>query len=1221
MWRYEVRVPGAVSLSFHAGRAVLPPGSVLSVSGGGTEYRYGPGDVRHGELWSRISRGDTLRFLLTVDAADEGAAALDLVALQAGYRSFARGAPNHPHYDAIMRSAQSGAAQTDCVENFECHVTADSAGPGQSSVTLVISNLGLCSGVLLNDVPGDSIPYVLTARHCENGNSDGGEPNAAAGITAYFDAVTPCGQALGSIYSATTAAITGAVTIVEQQDAWLIRMDDSVPVTDAYFSGWDATGAAFVGGYTAHYALGYTRQYVGWYGQAYYSQVPGATLGVHYTSTFWELVNQLGSTAPGASGSGVFDSNGRMVGTIVRGLAQDSQPGSPGVCPMVAPDAPSTTTATADATAFSGIFDSTADSQSTTGATTLRSVLDPHHSGVLILAGRWSPPQFTASTATSSSGSLVTLTWNAPGAANCTASGGQSGDGWSGLLPNSGTQALTEYASGAVTYTLNCAYSSQQYSEQVTVNWALAAPAATITITSVGQRFAGVPLQLNWSSTVTPCTASGGGTGDGWAGTLAGQGTATVNESAGGTYTYLLNCGSGSRTASAQVQVTLVAPTAMLSDNGVTSVNIGLPVTLNWNGSGLHCATSGGVATDGWATLNINYAGGFSTISETTPGTYTYVFSCSAGTSTATSSVTVTFTSGPPAVTLTTSLDAPMVSQSVLQVSWFATVAPCSLAVSGYSNNSFSNLSYTGSQGDVEAVIGPYTYTVTCGSGSNTVSASKTVNWGGAPTLSLSAGNSPILIGTPYSVSWYGNTVPCVASGGTQGDGWSGSWTQPYGSVIVAEGHPGTYTYLLTCGTGSQTIQAQAILVINAGSAVATLTASATTAALGGLPVTLTWNSNTSPCLQTTTGLIETDGWGESGANAGTASVMEWLPGSYTYWIQCGGGGAVGASAQVTVTFTGPTRPTFTTSTNYANVGQPFTLSWASADGSTCTPLFGAPGDGWTGTLPASGTMQIIEVIPGPYAYEIKCGVAALALLGVEVEPASIVPQPGVLASVQIGLSHTSMFPGQNTMLIWNSSGTTGCSASGGSGSDGWQGSVATVGSQAITESIAGSYSFSISCTGGNPTTGQAVLTVNPAPTAGMSASATSVDAGQPFTLSWSSTETSGCTAGGGTSGDGWAGSEATSGSASITEAAAGSYTYTVNCSAGTETVQAMQEVVVVANASGGGHGGGGPLDALSLAVLGLLASAREMAGRRRCRIWTLSAPTERDSPGTAMYI
>jgi hypothetical protein len=1187
-WRYEVTVPGAVSLSFHASRVVLPSGAELSVSGGGSEYRYVSSDVHRGELWSRIARGDTLTLTLTTDAADDSVA-LDVVGLQAGFRSLGNGGANHPHYDALRR-VKASAGTTSCVENYQCHVTPGNQGPGQSSVTLVIANTGLCSGVLLNDVAGDGAPYVLTARHCENGNADGGDPSAASGVTAYFDAVTPCGQTLDSIFSTEIAVLSGAVTMVEQQDAWLIRFDGPIPVIDAYFSGWDATGAAFVGGYTAHYGLGNSRQYTGWYGQAYFDQVTPAALGVHYASTFWDLVNQVGSVAPGASGSGVFDTNNRLVGTMVRAKVQGSEPDSPGVCPVLTPPAPGPATAAASATALSGIFDSTADPQSTTGAATLRTVLDPQNTGILSLNGKWMPPRFSPNTATSPTGSPVYLNWNAPGATSCTASGGQAGDGWSGAIAASGSQAVIEYAAGLVTYFLTCTTGSAQSSANAAITWTLAAPTATLQVATGVNAFVNNPIQLTWSSNLSPCVESGGNSGDAWTGTVAANGTQAVNETAAGSYNYIITCGSGSRTATAQYRVTFVAPVVTLQDGGVTSANIGQPITLTGAGAGPNCANSGGGSGDGW--LNNSVQNGSFTLTENTPGTYTYTLSCSVGSTTVSASVTVAFSDGPPRVTITTTPSTPIVSSTFLRVSWVASVAPCNVSVSGYSSHSLFGYSFVGYYDDLENVIGPYTYTVTCGTGTSTATATSTVNWGGTPQLTLAAGYSPIVIGTPAGISWSSNVSPCTASGGRPGDGWTGTSTEVLSSLPVNETQPGTYSYTLTCGTGTKTVQAHASLTFTAGPVFATLSSSATSAT-EGTPVTLTWNSNTSPCSQY--GDYGGGGWHSSEASSGTTTITEALPGPHTYVLECGTGLTTSATAQVVVTFTGPPQPTFTISP-YGTAGQPFSLTWASADGSACNATVGAPGDGWAGPRPPSGTTQITELVTGPYSYQISCGISAAAQVGIEVYPAPVAPDPPAPANVELAFAAGETFANQSVTLNWAANGVTSCTASGGGGGDGWQGTIPSSGNQAITEAAPGSYTFDISCTGGGTVTAQAVLVVNPAPTASMSASAATVNTGQSFTLTWNSTETSSCTASGGTTGDGWSGSEAATGSTSVSEAAAGSYTYTVNCSAGTETVQAMAVVVVTAQVSTGGSshsGGGGALDVVSLLALSLLITWR----------------------------
>ena len=1195
VWHYVLNVPGAVSLSFHGQPLVLPKSAVLRVVGVSEQYQYTARDIHHGELWSRIARGDTLSFTLTVDPAEAAGVRFELTGIQAGFRTLGAHGPNHPHYDALRRMAlRSAATTTSCVENFECHLTSANEGPGQSSVTLVIANVGLCSGVLLNDVPGDGVPYVLTARHCENGNANGGNPGAAASVVTYFDATTPCGQTLGTIYSANTAVESGATTVVEQQDAWLIRLDGALPVADAFYSGWDATGGAFIGGYTAHYAEGDARQFTGWYGQAYYQQVPGSQLGVGFTSTFWELVNQIGSIAPGASGSGVFDDNDRLVGTVVRGVPQSSQSGSPGVCPVVPPPAPSPKTFTALATALSGIFDSTADPLSTTGAVTLRSVLDPKGSGALVLDGQWQPMAFSASSSTSSTGSPVTLTWSAPGATSCTASGGQSGDGWSGPLATSGSLAITEFSAGATVYKISCPTTSgHAAASQVTITWSLATPAATLTA-SAPSTFVGAQVQLSWSSTVSPCTASGGGSGDGWVGTLSASGTQTVTESTAGTFTYVVTCGSGARTASAQAQFTFVAPSATLSDHGVTLINIGQPITLTGTGNGLSCSATGGGAGDGWQGIDFLALGGVYTLTEQVPGTYTYILTCSGyGTSVAVARVTVTFSNGPPHVSITATPSAPIVNSTFLHVSWVASVAPCTLAVTGYQNHTLYNYSYVGSYDDAELVVGPYTYKVTCGTGAATASASTTVNWVGTAQVLLLPYVSTAIAGEATPISWISNAVPCTVSGGTPGDGWSGTSQAASGSLKVTESQPGTYTYSISCGSGAESAQAQASVTFNKGPVFLTLTQSSTTGALGGTPVTLTWNSNTSPCAQS--GGSGTDAWRQSGASSGSVGIMPADPGTYTYYINCGfGGPAYVAAAQASITFTGPSRPTFTTSTTYANAGQPFTLSWQSSDGSTCTALLGSPGDGWSGALPSSGSQQIIETVPGPYAYQLKCGVAGIAELGVEVDPAPPVQPLPPPTSVQLSAASATVFLDQNVSLTWSTTGATSCTASGGSGSDGWYGPLPMSGSRAISETTPGSYTYSIDCAGTGTANAQTTVQVDPPPTVTLSSNMGSVTTGQSFTLSWTSSETQSCNASGGASGDGWQGSEVPSGTATITESAQGSYTYTLTCSAGTEHIESQTEVTVNAarssSSGGGGGGGGGSLDTSTLSALGLLA-------------------------------
>ena len=116
-----------------------------------------------------------------------------------------------------------------------------------------------------------------------------------------------------------------------------------------------------------------------------------------------------------------------------------------------------------------------------------------------------------------------------------------------------------------------------------------------------------------------------------------------------------------------------------------------------------------------------------------------------------------------------------------------------------------------------------------------------------------------------------------------------------------------------------------------------------------------------------------------------------------------------------------------------------------------------------------------------------------------------------------------------------------------------------------------------------------------PAPKVTISVSPSPITVGQNATLTWSATDATSCTASGA-----WSGTEPTSGTQSVTPAAAGSLDYMLACTGtgGTGSNTAMLTVSTAA-ASPGGGGGGGAVDAATLglgALLGLAARRRRAA-------------------------
>jgi subtilisin family serine protease len=118
-----------------------------------------------------------------------------------------------------------------------------------------------------------------------------------------------------------------------------------------------------------------------------------------------------------------------------------------------------------------------------------------------------------------------------------------------------------------------------------------------------------------------------------------------------------------------------------------------------------------------------------------------------------------------------------------------------------------------------------------------------------------------------------------------------------------------------------------------------------------------------------------------------------------------------------------------------------------------------------------------------------------------------------------------------------------------------------------------------------------ALALLPPGPPA-LSLASSTVTLGETTTLSWSSINASSCTASGA-----WSGSEATSGSLTLTPAAVGALTYSLAC-ANAQAKSTAASVTLTVSAVPSSHGGGGGFDALTLVLLAALG----------CMRWTLRA-------------
>jgi len=896
VWRYAVTVPTAVSLSFHATGIRLPASATLIVRGAKTTVGYRASDLHRGELWSRIQPGAGLEFTLSVAAADRGQVAFSIVSLQAGYRALGAGVEDHPYYRQLKLAAASS-SNTACIVNYECKVTSANTPAAAATLALVVANQYQCTGTLINDVPGDNAPYILTARHCISGKVGVvDDPAAAAATTVYWDATSTCGAALGSIYDANIPVQTGAQTIVEQQDAWLIRLDVNPVVSDAQFAGFDASGAAVQGGYTVHHAEGHDKQYVAWSGQA---ALANKFAGF---ANFLETVNQTGNIGPGASGSGLFNQTNHLVGSLTYGR-DTSDPSGYGACPVTPPPVPNGSNGAADFTSLAAVWNSTLDTTSSTGPVTIKSVLDPQSTGTLVVP---SAPAavivFSASSQTLTFGEPLQLTWTASSATKCTASGGVSGDGWSGTLSAAGSESVTENAANAVTYSLTCSYPGGRTAEaSTTVNWVGPTPQLTFDAASLAL-WATRPEVLTWSSNVTPCAISGGGIS---LSNLAASGTTTTTQATSGDVTYFLICGPPDNVGEVAMLVQYVTPSLTFEANGTDRL-LGQTFFLQWQTYADSCTPSGGAPNDGWSSNS--FSGGQTNQfapQVTTAGTYTYTLTCSSGPLTQQQSTTVTFESNPPYVTA--SLDTSQVAFSgspadYATLTWSSNLSSCSVSSPGLPTSLNDPLG-TVDLPQSSLTLSPYqsgTYVVsvlcTAAPGSGVANATSapltlTVTPPTPPVVTVSLNPTSLLAGEAFTASWSATAASsCSASGGQPGDMWSEQSGPVSGSVTEIARAGGQFTFGMTCQSiDPATAPASAQAQLTVTDLTEKFSSSAASVAEGG-SFTLTWSSQGATRCTASGGGADGTPWSGTLAPSGSVTQMATTAGSFEYTLSCGDG-------------------------------------------------------------------------------------------------------------------------------------------------------------------------------------------------------------------------------------------------------------------------------------------------------------------------------------------
>ena len=401
-------------------------------------------------------------------------------------------------------------------------------------------------------------------------------------------------------------------------------------------------------------------------------------------------------------------------------------------------------------------------------------------------------------------------------------------------------------------------------------------------------------------------------------------------------------------------------------------------------------------------------------------------------------------------------------------LSWTSSNAAACSASGNWSGNQATN----GSQAYSNVGIGAYTYTITCTNPSGSAADSVTINVLSAPTVIVSA---PASMTAPasYTATWTSsNAVSCTGSNRFTGStGLSGSKAETGLPV-------GTYDYTVTCSNaaGAQASDTRRTIVYAAPSVDLKVDGSdgPTVTRTGLVSYVATWTSaNTTQC----TGSSRLAGY--SGTTGSRSETNVPAGTTYDYTVTCQN--AAGAMVSDTVRMVVVATPTVDVKVNssdgpisfYEPAG--FTVSWASANASSCSAL-----NNLTGPIGTSGSTLFSNVLQGAYRYTVQCSNAA----GTTISDTVIVTVNPLPPTVDLkvenqDLSITRVNPASYT-LSWTSQNALTCLASSTDGS--WSGSVSVSGSKSLSGMGVGTRTYSITCTNvsGSATDSILVIVVEP---------------------------------------------------------------------------------------------------------------------------------------------
>jgi PKD repeat protein len=198
---------------------------------------------------------------------------------------------------------------------------------------------GWCSGDLVNTTNNSGIPYFLTADHCHGEPAAGTAFATAAEMLQWlfyfkYESSTCTTPGTEPTYSTLTGcSLKASSPINGGSDFCLVLLGTTPPQSyNPYYNGWDRTNGTFTGGVCMSHPMGDIKKiatFSGTLGTGQWSDGTNTgTANAHWTGTWVSTANGYAQSEGGSSGSSLFNSAQKVIGTCTGGSAASCSTGS-----------------------------------------------------------------------------------------------------------------------------------------------------------------------------------------------------------------------------------------------------------------------------------------------------------------------------------------------------------------------------------------------------------------------------------------------------------------------------------------------------------------------------------------------------------------------------------------------------------------------------------------------------------------------------------------------------------------------------------------------------------------------------------------------------------------------------------------------------------------------------------------------------------------------------